>query len=117
MVGKHANSGTTSENEICVRHRPENTWKLACPSFKVTGRHCNSDAPDGPETNFRSEHTLDGTNGWIVNFYYGIAAKPSFYASMASASATVDAATAASMISGYRGNNSPGAWASNAPLR
>jgi hypothetical protein len=54
---------------------------LACPSFKVTGRHCNSDAPDGPETNFRSEHTLDGTNGWIVNFYYGIAAKPSFYAS------------------------------------
>jgi uncharacterized protein YkwD len=37
------------------------------------------------------------------------AAQPSFYASMASASATVDAATAASMISGYRGNNSLGA--------
>jgi uncharacterized protein YkwD len=36
-------------------------------------------------------------------------AQPSFYASMASASATVDAATAASMISGYRGNNSLGA--------
>ena len=32
-------------------------------------------------------------------------AQPSFYVSMASEGATVDAATAASMISGYRGNN------------
>jgi uncharacterized protein YkwD len=35
--------------------------------------------------------------------------QPSFYASMADASATVDAASAASMISGYRGNNGLGA--------
>jgi uncharacterized protein YkwD len=33
-------------------------------------------------------------------------AQPSFYRSMASADATLDAATAASMISGYRQNNS-----------
>src|SRR5262249_16750182 len=31
--------------------------------------------------------------------------QPSFYASMADASATVDAAAASSMISGYRSNN------------
>jgi uncharacterized protein YkwD len=37
--------------------------------------------------------------------------QPSFYASMADASATVDAAAAASMISGYRGNNGLGAVA------
>jgi uncharacterized protein YkwD len=36
-------------------------------------------------------------------------AQPTFYASMADASATVDAAAAASMISGYRSNNSLGA--------
>jgi uncharacterized protein YkwD len=36
-------------------------------------------------------------------------AQPSFYVSMADASATVDAAAAASMISGYRGNNGVGA--------
>jgi uncharacterized protein YkwD len=35
--------------------------------------------------------------------------QPSFYASMADASATVDAASAASMISGYRGNSGLGA--------
>jgi uncharacterized protein YkwD len=35
-------------------------------------------------------------------------AQPTFYASMASASATVDAASAASMISGFRGNNGLG---------
>jgi len=35
--------------------------------------------------------------------------QPSFYASMATASATVDAGAAASMISGYRGNNGLGA--------
>ena len=35
--------------------------------------------------------------------------QPSFYASMAEAGATVDAAAAASMISGYRGNNGLGA--------
>ena len=39
----------------------------------------------------------------------GTPAQPSFYASMADAGATVDAATAASMISGYRGNNGLGA--------
>jgi uncharacterized protein YkwD len=37
--------------------------------------------------------------------------QPSFYASMADASASVDAAAAASMISGYRGNNGLGAVA------
>jgi len=36
-------------------------------------------------------------------------AQPTFYASMADAGATVDAAAAASMISGYRGNNGLGA--------
>jgi uncharacterized protein YkwD len=36
-------------------------------------------------------------------------AQPSFYLSMADAGATVDAATAASMISGYRGKNGLGA--------
>jgi uncharacterized protein YkwD len=36
-------------------------------------------------------------------------AQPSFYVSMADAGAAVDAATAASMISGYRGNNGLGA--------
>lgn len=35
----------------------------------------------------------------------GEPAQPSFYVSMASEGATVDAAVAASMISGYRGNN------------
>jgi len=35
----------------------------------------------------------------------GEPAQPSFYASMANEGATVDAAVAASMISGYRGNN------------
>jgi len=39
----------------------------------------------------------------------GTPAQPSFYASMADANATVDAATAASMISGYRSNNGLGA--------
>src|SRR5215831_2002168 len=39
----------------------------------------------------------------------GNPAQPSFYASMADAGATVDAAAAASMISGYRGNNGLGA--------
>ena len=38
----------------------------------------------------------------------GPPAQPSFYASMADAGATVDAAAAASMISGYRGNNGLG---------
>jgi uncharacterized protein YkwD len=38
----------------------------------------------------------------------GTPAQPSFYASMASASAVVDATAAASMISGYRGNNGLG---------
>ena len=42
--------------------------------------------------------------------------QPSFYASMATASATVDAAAAASMISGYRGNNSLGAVEVDADL-
>jgi uncharacterized protein YkwD len=37
--------------------------------------------------------------------------QPSFYASLADASASVDAAAAASMISGYRGNNGLGAVA------
>ena len=41
----------------------------------------------------------------------GGSGQPSFYASMADASATVDAAAAASMISGYRGNNGLGAVA------
>jgi uncharacterized protein YkwD len=36
-------------------------------------------------------------------------AQPSFYVSMADAGATVDGAAAASMISGYRGNNGLGA--------
>jgi uncharacterized protein YkwD len=39
----------------------------------------------------------------------GPPAQPSFYASLADAGATVDAAAAASMISGYRGNNGLGA--------
>jgi uncharacterized protein YkwD len=39
----------------------------------------------------------------------GNPAQPSLYASMADAGATVDAAAAASMISGYRGNNGLGA--------
>ena len=39
----------------------------------------------------------------------GNPAQPTFYASMADAGATVDAAAAASMISGYRSNNSLGA--------
>jgi uncharacterized protein YkwD len=38
----------------------------------------------------------------------GPPAQPSFYASMADPGATVDAAAAASMISGYRGNNGLG---------
>src|SRR6266481_2685637 len=38
----------------------------------------------------------------------GPPAQPSFYASMADAGATVDAAAAASMITGYRGNNGLG---------
>lgn len=38
----------------------------------------------------------------------GPPAQPSFYASMAEEGATVDAAAAASMISGYRGNNGLG---------
>ena len=39
----------------------------------------------------------------------GTPAQPTFYASMADAGAAVDAAAAASMISGYRGNNGLGA--------
>jgi len=39
----------------------------------------------------------------------GSPAQPSFYASMADSGATVDATAAASMISGYRGNNGLGA--------
>ncbi len=41
----------------------------------------------------------------------GPPAQPSFYASMAEEGATVDGAAAASMISGYRGNNGLGAVA------
>jgi uncharacterized protein YkwD len=46
----------------------------------------------------------------------GSPVQPSFYASMADASATVDAAAAASMISGYRGNNGLGAVEVDADL-
>jgi len=46
----------------------------------------------------------------------GSPAQPSFYVSMADAGATVDAAAAASMISGYRGNNGLGAVAVDADL-
>jgi len=43
-------------------------------------------------------------------------AQPSFYVSMADAGTTVDAAAAASMISGYRGNNGLGAIEVDADL-
>src|SRR5260370_29311356 len=43
-------------------------------------------------------------------------AQPSFYVSMADAGATVDAAAAAAMISGYRGNNGLGAVEVDADL-
>jgi len=46
----------------------------------------------------------------------GAPAQPSFYTSMASESAAVDAAAAASMISGYRGNNGLGAVEVDADL-
>src|SRR5262249_42891718 len=46
----------------------------------------------------------------------GPPAQPSFYASMADAGATVDAAVAASMISGYRSNNGLGAVEVDAEL-
>jgi uncharacterized protein YkwD len=46
----------------------------------------------------------------------GTPAQPSFYASMADADAAVDAAAAASMISGYRGNNGLGAVEVDADL-
>jgi uncharacterized protein YkwD len=46
----------------------------------------------------------------------GSTVQPSFYASMADASATVDAAAAASMISGYRGNSGLGAVEVDADL-
>ena len=46
----------------------------------------------------------------------GPPAQPSFYVSMADAGTTVDAAAAASMISGYRGNNGLGAVAVDADL-
>jgi len=46
----------------------------------------------------------------------GPPAQPSFYTSMADAGATVDAAAAAAMISGYRGNNGLGAVAVDADL-
>ena len=46
----------------------------------------------------------------------GPPAQPSFYVSMADAGATVDAGAAASMISGYRGNNGLGAVKVDADL-
>src|SRR5260370_7003245 len=46
----------------------------------------------------------------------GPPAQPSFYTSMADAGTTVDAAAAASMISGYRGNNGLGAVEVDADL-
>ncbi len=48
--------------------------------------------------------------------YRAPSAEPSFYQSMNSAGASVDAATAASMISGYRSNNGLGAVKVNSTL-
>jgi uncharacterized protein YkwD len=55
---------------------------------------------------------------WLAACAVGgdVATQPSFYRSMAAANAELDATAAASMISGYRGNNGLGALALDATL-
>src|SRR3979409_2179869 len=76
VIREHTDSGTTSQKHIGIRPQPHNTRKSVCPSFKITGRHRNSDTLNGFKTESRNEHMPDRTHGRIMDMEDGTVAKP-----------------------------------------